>query len=191
MFLCLIPIGRVFQLFMNKNKYPKSGPIRGLIKAAKNNDINDKYRALYSNASWLPRKFGTCRWCGQPIGHKRALWHDDCFSAYSIGTTNNSYIVLYFREEYKKNKDDRHSNCEECGKKFGFKLYKEWDHRVALSIARERRRLGYRDWWKAWHVSNLRALCHDCHSEKTRQDRLELKKIRKEVKDGKKVQSLE
>ena len=68
----------------------------------------------------------------------------------------------------------RTNACFQCGKIGFFEL----DHRTALSVAREYRRMGQRGWWKAWTLSNLRWLCHSCHAIKTGHDRKLLARLR-------------
>ena len=54
----------------------------------------------------------------------------------------------------------------------------EIDHRFALGIAARRDR---RVWLRAWHVSNLQWLCHDCHATKTVEDIRIIRQLDREI----------
>ena len=77
--------------------------------------------------------------------------------------------------------------CEDCGlvhdqaDKDG--RWPEIDHRIALSVAWENRRLGARNWWHAWTPGNLRWLCGACHRIKTGHDRKLLARLRNRQSD--------
>ena len=162
-----------------KNLYPRSGPIRGLIRYVRlhygeNPDRECSGRGLlYVTSNLGKRTRGICGWCGQPAPSKRHLWHPLCNRWYYAATG----MTYYDNDDLLKweRKPGGWLLCAEC--KVEQKYYYEIDHTLALSIAWELRRLRYRKWYRAWTPTNLRLLCRECHREKTRADRAELAKL--------------
>ena len=151
---------------MSRNLYPQTGPLRGLIRRVRDGakpigrDLVGRVRVRKVVGVRI------CPWCEEP-NDGAAWWHELCVAAHSVarGVTNRvTYSGLGF--------DSRGwvivpaDGCEECGNQIA-----EVDHRLALSVAVERRRLGDRRWWRAWTPSNLRWLCQECHKKKTAEDR--------------------
>ena len=178
----------------HSNPYPKSGPVRGLIRRA------EAYRRW--NTSFVTERFDrdiaycpevgrtgvraenrqnkTCPWCGQH-NSTRAYWHPDCQVAHSVAkglTVLSGYnwrLILGPRKQWY---DDVPSfpSCYKCGSADA----DETDHVIALSVAHEHMIRQCRGWWKAWHISNLKAICHECHKAKTKQDVARLHALRTE-----------
>lgn len=143
------------------NPYPDSGPIRGLLGRLRAGDVSHEGRTLVKD---LPRRTpGTCRWCAQSTEGYRASWHNRCVRFYELmsGSTSRWSPGAWV--------------CDECGTT---RALLEIDHRVALSVARERQLAGDPRWWLAWLPGNLRVLCHACHTAKTTSDRQSLKRLR-------------
>ena len=140
--------------------------------------------------------YGICQWCERPTETKRRTWHTDCLRVYFMAKGQTVYSgggrVPLYTTDRKHFKRIRHvflwkrqnpdtdplmcpdiERCVQCVDRQGIEI----DHIVALSVAREARRLGCRKWWVAWLPMNLRPLCHECHCEKTRADRSLLRKL--------------
>ena len=180
-----------------KNLYPNTGPVRGLLYWLKTSESRrskpritysrclvtvhwlfcrkgqDFSRALYIRRGWIQatgiQEHGTCCWCRQPCEGKtggRSVWHTGCVKAMMVakGKVYDVYEKPVIRP----------GPCVKCGMDTGFEI----DHRVALSVAWEHRRIGLRGWWKAWTVRNLQWLCTVCHATKTGHDRKLLARLR-------------
>ena len=188
-----------------ENIYPRTGPTRGFLYWFTSQESRrDKpaevtagtYQRSLLKVQWIyrPKKgldprtedflrkrltgyqhHGTCCWCRQPC-ESRKVWHTQCVKAMFAA---KGLVV----DVYKKALIPL-APCDECGlahdqaDKDG--RWPEVDHREALSVAWECRRLGRRRWWHAWTLGNLRWLCHSCHREKTALDRRTLAGLRKE-----------
>ena len=113
---------------------------------------------------------GTCCWCLHPC-KPRQVWHTYCCKAMMAAKG----LVA---DVYKKALIPV-GPCEDCGLSYEDNERPEIDHRIALSVAWERRRLGDGHWWRAWTLGNLRWLCHACHVKKTAKDRRLLADLRK------------
>ena len=127
-------------------------------------------------------KFGTCYWCGHEARGKtgrKKKWHDECVRAYlaAKGQTDGAYSFTGGGDSFPRGPGGGFM-CVECGtESFGQWGY-EVDHVLALGLAR----LGPpREWIHAWHPSNLRVLCHECHGKKTARDRVLMSVRRKGV----------
>ena len=113
-------------------------------------------RGLVGRIDWPHR--GLCAWCRRKTG-PRNKWHEDCVRAYSMAkgltvvTCANTPLI-------------QRQVCASCGVKTGCRL--EIDHIMPLGLAG---RGGLADWLKAYSLSNLQALCPDCHKAKTANDR--------------------
>ena len=187
------------------NLYPNSGPIRGLLYWLKTSESRrSKPRITYSRClvtvSWIYRRngadidpssirnswerptgvqyHGTCCWCLQPC-KPRQCWHTECCKAMLVA--KGSVVDVYKKSLIPL------APCEDCGlvhdqaDKDG--RWPEIDHRLALSVAWEDRRLGNRNWWHAWTLGNLRWLCGACHRIKTGRDRKLLARLRNRQAD--------
>ena len=101
---------------------------------------------------------GMCKWCGRRVPPPNRYWHDPCAVAYRVarGVQSNFRRIPHLRER----------RCEQCG---STAEPLELDHRIALSVAHARG--DWRTLLRAYDISNLRWLCHTCHSAKTGQDR--------------------
>ena len=156
------------------NIYPRSGPIRGLLRRIRETPVRPSGRSLFFGSLTGDSPKGTCVWCGQPTRSQRIKWHNDCVQVYAIangGTVypgRSTWLNQPYREGWKRH------DCQECGAK----AY-ELDHHVALSVAHELRKAGDPAWWRAWTVGNLRPLCETCHKTKTRKDRRYLSELQK------------
>ena len=145
------------------NPYPSTGPARGLIGRVRTGDIINAGRALCSYYWSVPKPSGggTCRWCSQSTASKRLYWHKECARWYltakgvTVHAGTSKPLVRIG------------GGCEECGSDYQIEI----DHRISLMVARRLRNAGRRNWWRAWTPANLRPLCHECHRQKTRNDR--------------------
>ena len=172
------------------NRYPGSGPARGLIRRIRAGEITDKGRDLVGIVR-AGQKRGTCCWCGEPT-NPRAGWHEPCVRAYLAARAATSYTggqdpLIRTREQLEElyawnaryparwQENPHRIMCAACGDR-GFR---ETDHVIALAIAREHRRLGDKRWWRAWTLANLQPLCGSCHADKTAVDRVEIARLRR------------
>ena len=128
-------------------------------------------------------KWGTCKWCGEPAGSKRKMWHKYCANVYqaarglTTGSGNSSLVLITRLNERGK------PTCWQCGEKgLKYRLYSlEVDHMIPLGLAMLG---GPRDWIRAWHPSNLRHLCRECHLAKTTDDVRRIRQAQKEKTAG-------
>ena len=178
------------------NIYPRSGPARGLIMRVRLEDHLNHGRALIRSVGYLsmsdkiaagnrlPHRIPTrykhdpdyqkkCAWCGEPLSGRARSCHPECVKWYMAGTgvTRMAGGGPYLIDP---------GPCDICGAAFpahGERMF-EVDHRTALSVAREMQLDDDPRWWRAWAVSNLRWLCHECHATKTGADRRRLAKMR-------------
>ena len=183
---------------MTENRYPRSGPVRGLLRRIRDGSVHRNTRRSLVQTVWAPARGprGTCVWCGEPTENSRTSWHKACVRAYLIargqttkyaGSSLNILLsqdehaeqIAFLRENPGKWKGMPHREklrCALCEKHGG----SEVDHRVSLAVARELRRLGDRNWWKAWTLQNLQSVCHECHVSKTKKDNALLRELRGE-----------
>lgn len=187
------------------NRYPRSGPARGLIVRLRAGEYHGAGRCLiHGMLSRTLRgaalRTNACVWCGEPLA-RRGNWHGECVRAYLAAKGATVYpggrTLLLSLAEHDRHWRDRFAwwtanptrprsecpvvlkfPCDECGRT---DAGVEVDHRLALSVAHERRELGCRRWWRAWTLANLRPLCHECHATKTGADRRELAALRREL----------
>lgn len=183
--------------------YPRSRAARALIELARDVEARFPFARSREIAAFRSRhgKRGFCHWCGEPTEGRRQ-WHDDCLRWYAVAkgrVSDYQEIPLFvsveeWEEHHRQLHDWRTANprpegedyyvfwskcpvrlavCAECGGPF-----QATDHRLAVSVAHELRRLGQRGWWKAWAPSNLRPICNKCHARKTGDDRRTLNKLR-------------
>ena len=144
-----------------------TGPTRGLILAVRRlMERNRKMgltarpmgRALLGSVFDLPPKeWGTCRWCLRPTAGSRICWHTSCYHAYCMAAGQKVGLGGRVR-----------GKCAMCGRSRKDGGQFEWDHRLALGVAR---RLPWRKaWLRAWSLDNLQLLCRACHVKKTGSD---------------------
>ena len=163
------------------NSYPRSGPMRGLLRLVRDHYGQDsewpcKGRGLIGHASG--RKRGTCRWCHEPCS-PRANWHTECARWFlaAKGSVSPPHGESHKGGEWERWIEPNGRRCIACAV-CRTRGYDEVDHHDALSIAWERRGRGDRRWWRAWTPMNLRPLCQPCHAVKTRHDRARLARLR-------------
>ena len=112
-------------------------------------------RGLITTFRPLKRKTGRCRWCNRETKGRAFAWHPYCVDAYrcALGLTRGTdgrWLVPK-------------ADCP-CGQPG-----EELDHTVALSVAwatKEPRTI-----LRAYMMTNLAWLCHQCHATKTGEDR--------------------
>ena len=117
-------------------------------------------RRLVSQLSAWRKPSGTCLWCGDPTGPRRCWWHRPCVTAYLVArgeVTGPGGMSLIKGARC----------CEECGATSGIEI----DHRDSLGAAA--RSGSWRRLIRAYTYGNLRRLCRECHTAKTRRDRRE------------------
>lgn len=186
------------------NPYPRSGPARGLIARVRLEDIHLRGRELVRGVPVVyssVKRSRSCIWCFQPLDGAARRWHPECVRWYLVA---RGQVVQAGGGRYLIDPGP----CDRCGKDpieedglndigerrdpqhlmriYGFEV----DHRLALSIARANRDDGDPDWWRAWTPGNLRWLCHECHGEKTRDDRRDLAAKRRRQTTGVEQQRL-
>ena len=93
---------------------------------------------------------GICRWCYERTASPKTRWHLYCLNAYRVASDQHPDEI-------------QHALCEMCGDPSD-----EMDHRLAIEVARA---LDPAAMLRAFTLDNLRWLCHDCHTRKTKQDR--------------------
>lgn len=96
-----------------------------------------------------------CDWCGKALRGRRRRWcSDPCSRAWW-----NNHV---YRSARKCAKRRDHYKCVLCGSKY------------KLEVNHIKPCLGKHAKKGCWHhIDNLQTLCHDCHVEVTRQQRLE------------------
>jgi 5-methylcytosine-specific restriction endonuclease McrA len=111
-------------------------------------------KAQGHRAEWVTKIYnarntpdGICRWCGLPVTEpRRRNWHADCKAECAVFDWNYTrhYVLMYVEMSGGK--------CAQCKHPFGYAL--EVHHKRRLA-----------DWPspEAHFLSNLRALCADCH----------------------------
>ena len=160
----------------NRNPYPRSGPVRGLLLRLHAGRYRKQGRELTGNI-WSFREenektAGQCRWCRQGGLTTRAhSWHPDCVKAYRIARgmttqagSNWPLVPL--------------TACVLCGADEP-PAPSECDHIIPLAVGHELREAGILHWWKAWTIQNLQWLCRGCHVKKTAVDRQQIAALRK------------
>lgn len=147
--------------------------LRGLVRYAKFAQSYNPRALITWNVVNGPAGF--CKWCGQECDEpKRKRWHSHCTQWAVTATGGYPYQLLYKKPH----------ECSVCGKQtwsihprfYGGKDTAEYDHTLAISVARE---LGGRFVLRAFTPHNIRRLCHDCHAAKTGADRALLSMLRK------------
>ena len=164
--------------YRTKNEHPKTGPTRGLIKVAQQTKATSGRQLLHTTAS-LPRKWGTCRWCGQKAPTGRHLWHEECKYMCSLAHGQTPMFPLWLKDNplWVKHEDNRWAwKCAGCGEQM--QMYYEIDHAISLAVAFQLKRLGAKNWWRAWHWKNLQPLCRFCHGKKSGKDRILLNQLK-------------
>lgn len=185
--------------------HPRTCAIRGLVQRVRADDISKREsRGIIDGYYWgIGGKKGKCRWCNEPCETSR-FWHSECGRAYRIPCGHTTHAgtqaAVLPAGPCEECGVGQLGECCYCGrpcrareracragegcwparKRLAEPRYRlEIDHRTAVSIAWEQRRLGQKSWWKAWHISNLRWLCRECHRKKTAADRWALANLRK------------
>jgi hypothetical protein len=115
---------------------------------------------------------GQCRWCGDIINNERgernmrASWHPEC---------SEKYLMIYNSKHIRKYIKKRdYCECALCG---DYDVRFEIDHIKPLY---EQKDLPAEQIdWSYWDEKNLQTLCRKCHKEKTKNDMIILRDIKK------------
>ena len=160
--------------------YFKRRAMRGLVARVRCGAVVQD-RRLVDTGLGFRRSYKVCTWCQRPTDEpRRRYWHSECAvwhgaSRCSINphTAKKLRNIPYSptREVYEEYFSDYDPSCVQCG---STKL-PEIEHELAISVAVA---LGPDAIIRAFMPDNLRWMCHDCHVEKTRRDRLILKMVK-------------
>ena len=131
-----------------------------LCQHAKNRDTRPTDRNMLGLRMMSRTGCGICTWCEKPCGSHRK-WHKECVITYMVAKG-----MVRHADQRPLIKRTRLTTCAMCDKTQTLEI----DHKIALGIARQSYR--WQDWVRAWHVTNLQWLCHDCHVQKTTRDRM-------------------